>query len=150
MPQTAEVPTRETVVQGVPASHQNDEPVTGSVPAEGGTPPAAALTARPALGATNPHRSSRPPIQSDELRRAEVQRHLDARTERLQAYAASLEGALAAHPPGEQAAQLERKLAQVRRDLLAAARPRLPAPRSLARSARDDAASQSMRPSGAF
>jgi hypothetical protein len=57
-----------------------------------------------------------------------AQRHLDARLERLRAYAAALDAAVAARPPDARLAQLERQLAQARRALLAAARPRLPEP----------------------
>jgi hypothetical protein len=76
---------------------------------------------------TNPHRISRRPAPSDASRREEVQQHLDARTARLQAYVTSLEAALDASPSGEQAAQLERRLAQSRRDLQTSVRSRIPA-----------------------
>ena len=63
---------------------------------------------------------------TDESRRVEAQAHLDARQARLQAYADSLEAALAAGPVDERRAQLENQLAQARRDVRAASRRRVP------------------------
>src|SRR5919202_3998381 len=66
------------------------------------------------------------PRPTEESRRAEAQAHLDGRRARLQAYADSLEAALAAGAAGEQRERLERDLAQARRDVRSAARPRVP------------------------
>jgi len=63
---------------------------------------------------------------TDASRRADAQGHLDGRLIRLQAWEASLESALAAGPRDDRRVQIENQLAQVRRDLLAAGRPRLP------------------------
>jgi hypothetical protein len=60
--------------------------------------------------------------------RAEAQRHLAARLERLRAYAATLEDAATSRPPDPHLAWLARQLVHVRRDLRAAGRARLSAP----------------------
>lgn len=59
--------------------------------------------------------------------RAAARTHLDARLERLRAYAAVLEDAVTAGPPDARRAWLDRQLASVRRDLRFAERIRLPA-----------------------
>jgi hypothetical protein len=63
---------------------------------------------------------------AEQMMRQASQRHLDARQERLEAYATALEAALAEHPPGDQAARLEGQLDQARKEARAAARPRVP------------------------
>jgi hypothetical protein len=74
-------------------------------------------------------RRTRPRTESRESpRRATAQRHLDARGERLRAYAVVLEAAVAAGPPAGRRAQLDRQLARVRGDLQIAERARLPEP----------------------
>ncbi len=63
---------------------------------------------------------------TDASRRADAQAHMDARQARLQAYADSLAAALAAGPRDDRRAELESQLAQTQRDVLAAARRRVP------------------------
>jgi hypothetical protein len=82
-----------------------------------------ALTAYPLRGTRRPQ----PRAEDAGARtRAAAQRHLDARGERLRAYAAALEGAAAAAPAGDRRTQLERQLASARRVLRAAGQTRLP------------------------
>ena len=87
------------------------------------------LAAYPVRGT---HRPQPRPEALEARRRAEAQRHLDARGERLRAFAAALEAAAAspvgAGPPAPRRAQLERQLARVRHDLRAAGRTHLPEP----------------------
>jgi hypothetical protein len=59
---------------------------------------------------------------SVEDRRADAQRHLDSRTDRISAYITSLEAALLLSPNGERGALLERRLEQARQDLGKASR----------------------------
>jgi len=58
--------------------------------------------------------------------RASARTHLDARRQRLLAYAAVLEAAVTAGPPEDRRAWLDRQLTSVRRDLRSAAQIRLP------------------------
>ena len=58
--------------------------------------------------------------------RASARTHLDARRERLLAYAAVLEAAVTAGPPEARRAWLDRQLTGVRRDLRSAEQIRLP------------------------
>jgi hypothetical protein len=58
--------------------------------------------------------------------RAAARTHLDARLERLRAYAAVLERAVSAGPPDARRAWLDRQLTGVRRDLRSAEQVRLP------------------------
>ena len=74
-----------------------------------------------------PRRTRPRPERQQAETRAAAQQHLDARLERLQAYAAALEAAITAHPPDARLGQLERQLDQARRDVRSAGRSRLPA-----------------------
>lgn len=65
---------------------------------------------------------------TDAGRRADAQQHLDARAQRISAYAASLEASLAAKPTGDRAEVLLRRLEQARQDLVAASAARLADP----------------------
>ena len=75
-------------------------------------------------GAPRPHRPKgvRTQAELDAGRREDTQRHLDARTARLEAYAASLEAALQQKPGAANAQQLTRQLGDVRRQIERAAR----------------------------
>ena len=84
------------------------------------------LSAAATTSASNGTTPRPQPERAEAASRAEAQRHLDARLERLRAYAAALEAALAAGPSDERLARLQGQLGQVHRDLRAAARPRLP------------------------
>jgi hypothetical protein len=91
-----------------------------------------AARSRRAVVVGGPQRSARrsPPSPEDAGAKTRVaaQRHLDGRGERLRAYAAALEAAVAAGPPAARRAQLERQLAGVRQTLDAAGRARIPGP----------------------
>jgi hypothetical protein len=63
---------------------------------------------------------------TEETRRADAQRHVDGRRQRLEAYAASLEVALAQERNTERGVELAAKLAQARREIHTASRPRVP------------------------
>ena len=58
--------------------------------------------------------------------RAASQQHMDARQQRLEAYADSLQSALDANPTGEQSGRLELRLAQARKEAHDAGRRRVP------------------------
>ena len=74
-------------------------------------------------GSIRPHRPRgvRTQAELDASKRADTQRHLDARTARLEAYAASLEEALGRSPGAANAEQLTRQLGDVRRQIAQAA-----------------------------
>jgi hypothetical protein len=83
------------------------------------------LTAYPLRGT----RRAQPRAEDAAARtRAVAQRHLDAREERLRAYAAVLEAAAAGAATAERRASCARRLARVRHDLRTAGRPHLPEP----------------------
>ncbi|HEV2122283.1 MAG TPA: hypothetical protein VGW38_05870 [Chloroflexota bacterium] len=121
------VSERELVAPQPSTERPSGSPTPSSTASDQTAQTEGAFGARAAGVTTNPHRFSRRPAPSDASRRAEVQQHLDARTTRLQEYVTSLEVALDAHPSGEQEAQLQRRLAQGRRDLDASVRSRMPA-----------------------